>query len=509
MLNKKEITIFFSKNARSMILGSIIFFGFFFRIFKVGNPSYWIDEGFTIMQAKAILLHGYPLLNSGIIEFKDVLLPYLLAGAMKIFGQSAFFLRLVPVIFGTLSVYAGFILGKKLFNEKVGIIFSFFLSFSYWHIAWSRQIRGYSLLVFFALLFFIMLVNHEEKGKIKYLYLALLSVVAAVISKSFGIILFPIFILYSMLKRKYVFALVVFCMFIILNIIFGNLLINALNVSVVNYFNSYVIGYLWKYFGIFFSLFIVGGYVAARHGKYIKREMHLLILTMTIFTLLFFSFFVYLNQKRYLFLITPFIFLYAAYLINAVSKRIRILILIISAVICIDFFTAKAMVFYPREMYYLEQYTPQPKFNDAYGFIKQELTPDDYIVSAYPYMDLIYLGKSSYAIAISYTGRDGDTSIGKSKEYYSGTKKLYGGGKEKTAVDKLEELRKKGDVYVVLDNMALSRIKAETRNYIIDSYGDIFQSDDVVGQKVYVYKLSKENQSDPDSPVFGKQEKNE
>lgn len=193
MSEKKFTVTFIKNNAGYILLGIILCSGFFFRIYKVGEASFWIDEGFTIMQAKAILSHGYPLLNSGIVEFKDLLLPYLLAGIMKIFGDAPFVLRFIPVLFGTLSIYLGFTLGKKLFNDKVGLIFSFFLAFSYWNIAWSRQVRGYSLLLFFALLFIINLVAHRETNKNKYLFIALFAVIMASISKSFGLLLFPFF----------------------------------------------------------------------------------------------------------------------------------------------------------------------------------------------------------------------------------------------------------------------------------------------------------------------------
>lgn len=119
----------------------------FLRLYKLGESSYWIDEGFTLMQTKAILKHGYPLLNSGAVDFKDFLLPYLLSPIAH-YTDSPFFFRLIPAIFGILSIYVIYLLGKNLFNQKIGLISSFFLAFSYWHIAWSRQIRGYAPLVF-------------------------------------------------------------------------------------------------------------------------------------------------------------------------------------------------------------------------------------------------------------------------------------------------------------------------------------------------------------------------
>ena len=200
MINKENTKLFFKKNLEYIALAVLLLAGFVLRIYKIDVASLWIDEGFTIMQIRAILSHGYPLLDSGSLEIKDLLVPYLSAGLMKIFNIPIFSLRLIPVFFGTFSIYLAYILGRKLFNKKVSLAFSFFLAFSYWHIAWSRQIRGYALLVFFVLLFIICLVYYKEEKRNKYLILSLLAIVGASISKSFGILLFPFFILFLFLK---------------------------------------------------------------------------------------------------------------------------------------------------------------------------------------------------------------------------------------------------------------------------------------------------------------------
>lgn len=486
--NSTRSVEFFKKNIIVVILCLITAAGFFLRFYKVGESSYWIDEGFTIMQTRAISSHGYPLLNSGQVESKDILLPYVLSAVGKIFGESAFSFRLVSVFFGTAAIILSFVLGRQLFNDKIGLLFSFFMAFSYWHIAWSRQIRGYSALVFFTLLVFINLVLCSETKKIKYVLLSLIFALLAFLSKSFGIFLLLPIVLYFISEKKYIAGLLGLLFLGIAGFFFSHLLINALNVSLVNYSGIYFIGYLWKYFGLVFSMFLVGIFLAIKNNK--NRKIHLIILSFITLSFLAFSFCVYIEQKRYLFFLTLFLFLYTAYFIFHIKESSRTIfaIIFLAGVILVDSFTFKTFLFYPQKHFVLEEYTPQPDFNSAYDYIKKEISSNDFMISAYPYMDLIYLNKSDYALSISYTGRPEDTTIYKSKEYYSGTRELRGDRKTSIA-GKFERLQEKGNVYVILDFMSDSRIRPRTREYILKNGQVIFQTNDPEKQKVYVYRL--------------------
>ena len=82
--------------------------------------------------------------------------------------------------------------------------------------------------------------------------------------------------------------------------------------------------------------------------------------------------------------------------------------------------------------------------------------------------------------------------LGEKTDYTRISSKLYGFGKDLNAIDKLKDLRRQGNIYITLDKMAFSRIKGDLREYITNNYSDVFQSEDVAEQKIYVYKLSKE-----------------
>lgn len=484
------LRIFNGRILISLAILALVIAGFFLRVYKLGEQNYWIDEGFTIMQTRGILAHGYPLLDSGNIEKKDVLLPYFSAGVIKIFGENPFNYRIISVIFGALAIYLAYFIGKNLHSEKFGLVFSFFLTFSYWHIAWSRQARGYALLVFFILAVILSLIYYEQKKKNRYLFLSLGFAILAALAKSHGAVIFIPLAVYLFIKKKYFIGTALVFSLIVFELFYAHLMINAFKLNFVNYFSSYAIGYFWQYFGIFFVLFIAGIYFAVKEKKY--KDLHLFILSFFIIALSAFSFFVYLNQRRYLFFLTPLFYLYTAYFMFHLKKHAEKfpVIVFLLAIVIIDIAFCKSLVFIPREKFILERYTPQPDFRAAYGYVKNNISSGDLIVSAYPYMDLIYLGRSDYAIPFSYSGRKEDIGASEEREYYSGVKKLYR-PKRTDATEELIKLQSQGNVYVSLDIMAFSRTDDDLQDYLDDKNEFVFRSDDFREQQIYVYKMPK------------------
>ena len=119
--------------------------GFFLRYKGLpGNYSFWTDEDHVALFARAILERGGPVLQNGYSTSAFQSLWYwITAFSMKIFGVNEFAARFPSVFFGVLTIIAIFFLGKKLFNEKVGIISSAFITFLTIEILWSRQARPY------------------------------------------------------------------------------------------------------------------------------------------------------------------------------------------------------------------------------------------------------------------------------------------------------------------------------------------------------------------------------
>ncbi len=480
----------FKTHLLEILLLALLAVGFFLRVYKLGEQSYWIDEGFTYMQMEAIHEHGYPLLNSGIVDVKDIILPYFLQ-LPRFFGTSPFWLRLIPALFGTASIGVIFLLAKNLWNSKVGLFSAFLFTFSYWQIAWSRQLRPYALLVFFILMALLFLIIYEKKLEKKYLIAVLIFVVCAIASKSAGILLLVPLIGYLFLKKLYRLGLISIALLGLGIYIFRDMLISALGMGMVNYGKYYLNGYFWQFFGIFFFLTILGFLLAIIYEKNNWR-VHVVIGIFFIAATLFFSFFVLVNQYRYLFFVTPFLFMYSSYALNFLFPTTKKYLFICIVLLTFDFFTVHSLLFTPQVIFALEEYTPQPNFKQAYQEIKTEIKDEDAIISAYPYMDKIYLGRSTFAIPISYTGRVQDSTGQLGKEHYSGTPMLY---TQHSPLDKYiaSPLRKQQNAYILVDSMSKSRMSQAMREYIQKFGKVVFQDNADLAQAIWVYRISLKN----------------
>lgn len=79
-----------------------------------------------------------PLLFRSYGEWKSAVYIYLLVPFIKILGLNAWAVRLPSALAGIVTVYLTYLIGKKLYNEKVGLWSAFFLAISPWHLLLSR-----------------------------------------------------------------------------------------------------------------------------------------------------------------------------------------------------------------------------------------------------------------------------------------------------------------------------------------------------------------------------------
>ena len=475
----------------SAILFLIVFFGGFMRLYQLGYSSYWIDEGFTLMQVRGIVQYGYPLLDSGFMEWKDVLIPYITAPFVKFFGfEYKWLLRLPSAIFGILTIFVGYHLAVNMFSRYTGLMFAFFIASCHWYIAWSQQVRGYSAVMFFVLLLFYFLSRYERTTMMRYVTYAFISIICAVLAKKFAIILFVPFLVYIFSKKLYKLFLIFIIPSIIVSVFFVHIARDSLVINSLNYFYFYISEYLFSYFGIFFILSLIG-FICANLFVKKPNSLHASIALFVVISILVFSLFIFVSERRYLLMVTPFLFLYTAYFIECVARRFKykliVGILIFVGVISISIIYKNSTILVAKKHYVLEYYTPQPNYDKAYEeIIERGFSNEDIIISANPYMDIIYLGRANYAIPWSLTGRGDDTTMGLEREFHSGARKIYGKGRV-TGLDKIISLQKKGNVYVVLDSLSSRRMKFDLWDDITDIGDKIFTDGDTHSVTVYVF----------------------
>lgn len=186
------------RRVTGFILVLLVIVGLWLRTADLGVQPLWIDEIFTINGAIDTLEKGYPLLNSGFFYANNLLSVYVSSLAISLFGLDAFdpyVLRLPAAIFGAILIIIVYFFAQKIFNDRrVALISAFFVTFSTYELAWSRQVRGYAALAVFivlALLLLWMYLMERKKGTLAFM---IASYILACLSHYVALAFLPIFL---------------------------------------------------------------------------------------------------------------------------------------------------------------------------------------------------------------------------------------------------------------------------------------------------------------------------
>ncbi len=142
----------------------IILIGAFLRFYDLGAESLWLDEAISENFSRGSV--AYIISESGLQHNSPPLYWLMLHYWMVLLGNSEAALRSLSAILGIGAVLITYLVGKKLFNQKVGLIGSFLSAISYFHIYYSQEARPYSLLLFLSLMsffFFIKILKEDRK----------------------------------------------------------------------------------------------------------------------------------------------------------------------------------------------------------------------------------------------------------------------------------------------------------------------------------------------------------
>lgn len=144
-----------------LIVGAIIAIAFILRIPGL-NSCLWLDEVLTI--SRFVRPPVSQILTSFPDQNQHMLYSLLAHFSIGIFGESAWALRLPSVLFGCGSIWALFLLGRKLLSESEAIAACALMAVSYHHIWFSQNARGYMGLLFFTLLATWLWLRSLERG---------------------------------------------------------------------------------------------------------------------------------------------------------------------------------------------------------------------------------------------------------------------------------------------------------------------------------------------------------
>jgi uncharacterized membrane protein len=129
-------------------LVGLLIVGFWLRVRHVSDLGLISDEGVEAQAVQRILEHGVPIFASGLLYTRALPFLYAQAGTAKLFGLDEFSLRLPAVLFGTVTIWAAFLLGNMLYGYRVGLLTAAMMTFSVWEIEMSRYARFYTAFQF-------------------------------------------------------------------------------------------------------------------------------------------------------------------------------------------------------------------------------------------------------------------------------------------------------------------------------------------------------------------------
>jgi len=147
------------KRKKYLILLSIVGLGAFLRLFNLGAESYLYREVCAIDQA---LL---PIHQLFFHDGSPPLYHLFLKGWIWIWGTGEYAPRSLSVLFGVLSIYLTYMLGRSLFSKKTGLIASLLVAVSPLHIYYSQYTRYYTLFLFLMMLQVLLMISVLKKPK--------------------------------------------------------------------------------------------------------------------------------------------------------------------------------------------------------------------------------------------------------------------------------------------------------------------------------------------------------
>lgn len=176
----------------------ILVIAFILRIIKI-DQSLWLDESINVMAAKELpfweFVSKYP-----IGDFHPPLYFGLLWIWGRIFGLSELSVRMPSVILGVATVYITYLLGRKWFSQKTGIIVAILMATAPLHVYYSQEARMYSLAAFSVTLSFFALTKVLERKK--YIPFYALSLGLVLYSDYLPYLILPVHLIYVCLAER-------------------------------------------------------------------------------------------------------------------------------------------------------------------------------------------------------------------------------------------------------------------------------------------------------------------
>lgn len=159
----RAIDFAFSSDPRRYLILFLVL-GFVLRLIVANNVAPLADE----------MIHGTNAINiisSGVINAQNEAPAWLYLTDIfyRIFGVHSFSARFLSILFGTLTILVVYLLGKQLFNEKIGLTAAFLMAISAYYIRYTLMEMDQAMMFFVLLALYYFLKEIEAHKKIPYI----------------------------------------------------------------------------------------------------------------------------------------------------------------------------------------------------------------------------------------------------------------------------------------------------------------------------------------------------
>ena len=468
-------------------LALIVMHSGYMRFHGLSNQSLWMDEAVSVIHAKAIMAHGYPILENGAVSLESLPWHYIQASLMMLIPDLHEGSRMGAVVAGIMLILMTFVLSMMVSGSKgAAVLASFLTAFLSYEIAWSRQARGYALLMLLTIcaitagLWFI-----RSKRPIALLACIILNTLAVMTHRGGYIAPLACLLLLIMnipiqaakdLAEKHGRQLAIiasvfmigFAVMMILPTTAGlrETIRGIATPSEMNYSWMYIT-FLWDELGFLLPMAVIGMLWTCflRPRIAIPMTMAVLFYFMTI------SYRTILFAHRYSLPLWPFLLLFAAsvwwspFQISLTGKGIRRFITLVTGLgLSGGILLAGNFAFAPKAHFMIDYTSPQPRWDDAFAMIanrSQHITKASgviHIVTAFPILQDVYMADmetAKYYLPISHTGYPGEVQL----------EAPYTLAETINDIDRLLSL----NGYVVLDDLGLRMLhNVQIKNYLMN-----------------------------------------
>lgn len=124
---------------RAVALALITLLGAFYRFYRLDElpADMTADIGHLWVDSERILHGDYPIFST-IHPGREIMMFYLVAAYVRLFGHSYFAHKAVAALIGTATIPLIYLLGRECFNQRVGLLAALFLAVAKWPVVMSR-----------------------------------------------------------------------------------------------------------------------------------------------------------------------------------------------------------------------------------------------------------------------------------------------------------------------------------------------------------------------------------